>query len=189
MPDITYYGNLILKNEPVIIHKTSELMQYLHDTALEIYECPKRNSRGRSFEEVLSNTKKMVIEIALEKRTGFIRNPKKFDKRDKHSYAYDNIDVYYYVTFDCIYQYRSSDLTYFKDSVKTKFKHVDIIDYIVSATVNETADSFKVFFTRVIDAKTFELCTKIRDGVLLEYNDNAALKRGYVIKYEEEYVS
>jgi hypothetical protein len=181
---IQYYANLILKDDPVIVKKTPELLKYLTDTAKDIYSDPKRNSRGRSYDTVYQNTCKMVIEIALFQRTGFPRNPKPFDKKDPDSYIWDNIDPKTSIKFDCISQEYNDELTFHKLSVKTKFKHAKDIDFIISAKQKDNINHFSVFFTRIIDAKTFELCTKNRSYDILEYNDVAAIRRGYCIKYE-----
>ena len=189
--NIEYYSKLILTGKPVIVKNGYQLQRFLTRTAKSIHSCPKRNWKNRSYERVFQDTEKMVAEFALEQQTGFTRNRRRFNIKDRHTYAYDNTDPLYLKTFDCMNEYKRSEFTFWNNSVKTKIKNSDICNYIVTFEMKKFEKHYEITFTRIIDTTMLMACSKSRTtqygDTLYEFNDAAAVKRGYASVLTQEY--
>ena len=189
--NLQYYAERILTGEPVIVKNGYQLRRFLTRTAKSIHACPKRNWKKRSYEQVFQDTEKMIAEFALEQQTGFTRNRKRFNVKDRTTYAFDNTDPTYLFNFDCMHEYRASRLTFWLSSVKTKINNQDICHYIVTFRLKKFEKHYEVLFTRVIDTSHLMKCSRIRKvengQTLYEFNDEGAAKRGYAALLQKEY--
>jgi hypothetical protein len=125
----------MIKNPERIRYSMTDLeIEYLREQAYEISQCPVR-SRGRDYESCFAATfAGSVLEFALVHQ-GAIKNPKKFDKTDPDSYAWDvlwdegktEVKRKRFLKDDRTKWYSVDDPQY----VKTFQKNIRLVDHLV----------------------------------------------------------
>lgn len=73
----------------VRISLSPEEFEHIRVMAAEIFLCPRRNARGRSYEQVYSDTKNGVLLEFGMVRQGATMNPKEFNPEDPDSHNWD----------------------------------------------------------------------------------------------------
>lgn len=165
--NIRELSKLIFTDKPIIVPKDRIYEAKMTEMTDGIFGNEKARD-GRTYEQVYASVKKSVAEIALWLHNpDFIMNPKKHDKTNRHTYAYDNIykPLGYKIeikrwpddqpTGDLAewFSYPTKGLSTFRDNLH-------LIDYLVGAKTIEFQDHFEVYFLMIADAKTFFSYTK-----------------------------
>lgn len=132
-----------------------ELFDEITSMAKSIYECPRRNAYGRSYEKVFADCSHIAIEYALIKVIGGERNPKEFNVKDKDSYIWDvrNDEQLFEVKR---HKNSAKYFTYSGKSISTYIKNCLTLDYLVTGYMDSTDSDYLVDFALVADSKTFE---------------------------------
>lgn len=182
--DIHEYSKLIFSEDSLIVNKSEELLKKLHNIAESIHKEPAK-SHGRTFEQIYEDNKNIVIEDALvQKNNGFIHNPLEWDYKNPHSHAYDIIFEPKDVNFelkrwqhDTRKEAKMNEwFSYPEHAIQNFYKHIGIIDYLVSARMIEHEDCFEIGFHLIAHAKSFSKFAQksIHDPRNIYYNHHSA---------------
>lgn len=178
--NLKYYADALL-GESVFVPKTPFVESTILSLAEGVYNSPV-NTRQRTMDEVIRDSKNIVIEFAMiEVDPNLIRNPLKFDFKNPHSHAYDVLDIQTKATFE-VKRWRKNTVwfSYPERALSNLLKHIDLVDYVVSGEFVEHNDSYEVKFKMIADAKSFErYCKKSMYNTKdLYYNHHHAVKAG-----------
>ena len=151
------YAKLFI-GKSFILEKTPELKDFIAHKAYELSK-NRRPDDKRTGKQIFWSTENMAAEILMHHvDPKFVKNPwnENFNFRDPKTYAWDvNYDD---DTFELKRWPPGDDTTWFTyppDALKTMFKHINLIDYVICPKLIRHKDIYEVGFHMIADAKSF----------------------------------
>lgn len=170
-----------LKDAGTVSIPKEDLHDEIEVMAKDIFQCPRRNAAGRTYEKVFSDCSFIAIEHALARVIDGERNPEKFNFRNANSYKYDVMKD------DKLYEVKRHKVgakyfTYQGKSIQTFVKHCQDLDYLVTAYMDSTSTHYLIEFAMICDAKTFEFYFQPSNYKGYYYDHNTATRLGHCIQ-------
>ena len=143
-----------LRKAGKLVFTKDEFHDVINEMATNIYKCPRRNARKRSFKRVYEDCSRIIIECALAKVLNGERNPNTWNPAVLESYRWDvrADDKYFEVKRHKIGTHWFS---YPEEGMKTFRKHAHTLDYAVTGYMEIYDDRYEVEFALIAEAKTF----------------------------------
>lgn len=143
----------LLSRDLLVVTKTDALRAKYWRHAIETWENP-RQREDRTLDEIYKCVERRCIEDALAEHMGLVPNPKRHDKTDPDSYAWDLLDPETGLRVECKAMKRAWLSGYLKD-FQTTWRNLHRMSVIFAAHVRDVGDGYEVYPELLVDPASF----------------------------------